>query len=290
MVKSKFTIYSVFKYLFVLFISFIIIYPLLHILAISFSSPANIMSKKISFFPRGFNLTAYRIVFSNKSLLISYWNTVKYVTLGTAISMVITTCGAYSLSRGKKLYGYKFFTIMILITMFFGGGLIPEYLTMKMLGLLNTTWVIVLIGAVSAWNLIVMRTFFVSIPQDLQDSGRIDGLNEYGILYYIVLPLSTPILATIGLFYGVGLWNSYFVPYIYLKDPVKYPIQVILKQLLIAGTNVSQEAALGMGDNLILGESLVNATIIVSIIPIIVLYPFLQKYFVKGIMIGSLKE
>jgi len=290
MVTAKFSIYSVFKYLFILLVAFTIIYPMLNIIAVSLSDNVAIMKNEVTFYPKGFNLAAYRVVLSDSSLLLSYWNTIKYVVLGTFISMVVTTCGAYALSKGRKLFGYKFFTVMIIITMFFSGGLIPEYLTMKMLGLINTTWVIVLIGAVSAWNLMVMKTFFSTIPQDLQDSGRIDGLNDYGILFYIVLPLSSAILATISLFYAVGLWNSYFTPYIYLKDPNKYPIQIHLKQLLIAGTNRSQEAAIGMGDNLIMSESLVNATIIVAIVPIIIIYPFLQKYFVKGIMIGSLKE
>mgnify|MGYP000914522335 CR=1 FL=1 len=290
MIIKKISIYSILKYFFILLVSFSIIYPMLNILAVSLSDSVAIMKNEITFYPKGINFSAYRIVFSDEALLLSYWNTIKYVVLGTFIAMFVTTCGAYALSKGKKLFGYKFFTIMILITMFFNGGLIPEYLTMKMLGLLDTTWIIVLIGAVSAWNLIVMRTFFTSISADLQDSGRIDGLNDYGILLYIVLPLSSAILATVSLFYAVSLWNSYFTPYIYLKNTKKYPIQILLKQLLIAGTNKSQEAAMGMGDSLIMGQSLVNATIIVSIIPIIVIYPFLQKYFVKGIMIGSLKE
>lgn len=290
MKTESISIYTILKYLFILIIAFTIIYPMLNILAISLSDSLPIMKNEVTFYPKGINFSAYRVVFSDNDLLLAYWNTIKYVLLGTGISMLITTCGSYALSKGTKLYGYRFFTIMIIITMFFSGGLIPTYLTMKMLNLLNTTWIIVLIGAVSPWNLIVMRTFFISIPADLQDSGRIDGLNDYGILWYIVLPLSSAILATISLFYAVGLWNAYFTPFIYLKDPKKYPIQIILKQLLIAGTNRSQEVAMGMGDSLIIGEALVNATIIVSILPIIAIYPFLQKYFVKGIMIGSLKE
>lgn len=287
--RNELSLYTILKYLFIGVVAFSIIYPMLNILSISLSDTLPIMKNEISFYPKGINFKAYIIVLSSNDLLRAYLNTVKYVVLGTVISMTITTCGAYALSKGKLLFGYKFFTILIIITMFFDGGLIPNYLTMKSLGLLNTTWIIILIGGVNAWNLIVMRTFFKTIPSDLQDSGRVDGLNEYGILWNIVLPCSTAILTTISLFYAVAQWNAYFVPFIYLTDPVKYPLQIILKQLLIAGTNRSQEAASGMGDSLVIGESLVNATIIVSIIPIVAIYPFLQKYFVKGIMLGSLK-
>lgn len=289
MMTKKISIGVILQYTFIIIVTVSIIYPMLNIFAISLSDSIPIMKNKVTFYPKGFNLSAYRIVLSDEYILRAYWNTIKYVVLGVGVSMAITTCGAYALSKGNRLYGYKFFNVMIIITMFFSGGLIPEYLTMRMLGLLDTTWVIILIGAVSAWNLMVMRTFFMSIPSELEDAGRIDGLDDYGILWHIVIPLSSAIFATISLFYGVGLWNAYFTPYIYLKEPNKYPIQIILKQLLIAGTNRSQEAAMGMGDSLIMGEALVDATIIVAIAPIIIIYPFLQKYFVKGIMIGSLK-
>ncbi|NLA76127.1 MAG: carbohydrate ABC transporter permease [Deltaproteobacteria bacterium] len=289
MITRRFTLGKTIQYIFISIVAITIIYPLLNVLAISFSGPLPIMQNKISFYPKDFNISAYKEVLTNPDLLLSYWNTIKYVTIGIIISMVVTISGAYALSKGRRMFGYKFFNVMIIITMFFGGGLIPEYLTMKSLRLIDTTWIIVLIGAVSAWNLMVMRTFFRSIPAELEDAGRIDGLGDYGILWFIVLPLSSAIIATISLFYGVALWNAYFVPYIYLKDQAKFPIQILLKQYIIAGTTISQETAQGLGDSLIVGEALVNATITVAIAPIILIYPFLQKYFVKGVMIGSLK-
>lgn len=289
MVANRFSVFSIFKYLFLLIIAFTIIYPLLHILSVSLSSNTAIMTNAVTFYPIGLNLSAYRIIWDNTGLLAAYGNTLQYVVFGTLIAMFVTTCGAYALSKGKRLWGFKFFTAMIVLTMFFNGGLIPTYLTIKNYGLINTTFIVISLDACSAWNLIVMKSFFQSMPKDLEDAGKIDGLNDFGTLWFIIIPLSTAIITTIALFYAVGFWNAYFTPFIYLNEPAKYPVQIILKQLLLAGTNKSQEAASSMGDALIMGESMVNAVIIVSIIPIIAIYPFLQKYFVKGIMIGSLK-
>ena len=289
MVGERFTIFSFLKYAFIAIFAFLIIYPMLNILATSMSGNEAILTGRVTFYPIGFNFAGYKMILEQTKLVPAYINTLKYVILHTAVALAITTCGAYALSKGSRLWGYNLFMPMILFTMFFGGGMIPTYLTMKMYNLLNTTAVIVLMGAVSSYNLIVMKSFFQSLPKDLEEAGKIDGLNDFGVLWYIILPLSSAILTTIALFYAVGQWNSYMTPFIYLSDTDKYPVQVILKQMLIAGSTVSQEANNMNVDSMVLGESLTNATIVVSILPMMIIYPFLQKYFVKGVMIGSLK-
>jgi len=288
--EKKFTVYSLFKYIFIAFFAVIIIYPLLHILAVSLSTNNAILSGRVKFFPIGFNPAAYKVIWFTSNLGRAYLNTLKYVTLYTIVSMFVTTCGAYALSKGLRMWGFKFFTNMILFTMFFSGGMIPTYLTMKAYGLLNTTAVIALMGCCSAYNVIVMRTFFQNLPNDLEDAGKIDGLNDFGVLYYVMLPLSAPIMSTIALFYAVAQWNAFMTPYIYLTEPVKWPVQILLRQLLLQGTVLSNEASNMSAESMVLNQSLINATIVVAILPMLVIYPFLQNFFVKGMMVGSLKE
>lgn len=286
---KKFTIFTFLKYAFIALYALIIIYPLLNVLAVSLSEKNAVLTGSVTFYPIGFELSSYKLIWSESALGPAYLNTIKYVTLYTLFSMFVTTCGAYALSKGKRLWGYNFFMGMVLVTMFFGGGMIPTYLTVKMYGLINTTTIIVVMGCCSAYNLIVMKSFFQNLPKDLEDAGKIDGLNDFGVLWKIVLPLSTAILTTIALFYAVGQWNAYMTPFIYLNEPAKYPVQIILREMLLAGTTISNDTNVANIDSMIVGQSLINATIVVSILPMIVIYPFLQKYFVKGVMIGSLK-
>ena len=285
----KVTVFTVFKYLFIFLFALIIIYPMLHILAVSLSEKNAVLTGNVTFYPKGLDLSSYKLIWAQSGLGPAYLNTLKYVILHTLVAMFVTTAGAYALSKTKRLWGYKVFMTMIVITMFFGGGMIPTYLTMKMYNLINTTWVIVLMGCCSAYNIIVMKSFFQNLPKDLEDAGKIDGLDDFGVLWYIVMPLSTAILTTIALFYAVGQWNAYMTPFIYLSDPAKYPVQILLRQMLLAGSTISNDTNAVNMDSMIVGESLIDATIVVSILPMIVIYPFLQKYFVKGIMIGSLK-
>ncbi|GMX60143.1 hypothetical protein Elgi_69100 [Paenibacillus elgii] len=203
-------------------------------------------------------------------------------------NILLTSMGAYALSR-RQMALRKSFTMIIVFTMFFGGGMIPTFLVVQSLGLVDTIWGIVLPGAVSTWNLILMRTFFSGIPKELEESGRLDGLNDITIYFRIIVPLSKASFATIALFYSVGLWNNFMLPLLYLRTPDLFPLQVLLRNLILAGTASSGDVTRIGGDNLIVEESLKYATIMVSTIPILVLYPFVQKYFVQGAMIGAVK-
>jgi len=281
------SIWTVFKVAFLAFMVLITIYPFIYMTSVSLSDKLNVMRNEVVLFPKGFNIESYKMVFREERIATAYLNTIIYVILGTAISMTLTTIGAYGLSKNKRLIGFKFFNIIIIITMFFGGGMIPKYLVVKSLGLLDTIWAVVLPSSVSAWNLIVMRTFFINFPEEIEQSGWLDGLNDIGILFYLVIPTSGAILATMSLFHAVGYWNSFMEPFLYLSTELKYPLQVILRSIIIQGSSLDNEYA--SGDSAVFEDSLKFATIIVSVVPIIAIYPFLQKYFVKGVMIGSLK-
>jgi len=288
-INNKLSIFTLMKFIFLATIVFVTLYPFIYMIAVSFSDNMYILSHEVSFYPKGFNTRMYELVLRDPRILVSYKNTIIYVVIGTAISLSTTCMGAYALSKRKRLLFHKFFTFMIVFTMFFGGGLIPTFLTVYYLGLYNTLWAVVLPSAISAWNLILMRSFFQNFPSEIEESGYIDGLNDLGVFWRLVLPLSKAALSTIGLFYAVGLWNSFMDTYIYLKDSSRFPLQVILRDIILAGINFDQEVAGTSGDAVVIEEPLKFATIIVSVIPIIAVYPFLQRYFVKGIMIGSLK-
>lgn len=259
---------------------------MIHMLAVALSSDIYVMQGKVGLLPKGFTLKTFGYVFEDERLFRSYGNTLLYTVVGTTLSLAITSMGAYALS-GKRMIGHKFFSMMIVFTMFFQGGMIPTFLTIKGYGLLDTIWAVILPGAVSTWNFIVMRSFFDNYPSEIEESGRVDGLTDAGIFFRLVLPTSKAVLATIGLYYAVGLWNAYFTPFIYLSNPDLFPLQLILRELLSAGS--SNNSTVGVGDVLVVEESLKYATVLVSIAPIMAVYPFLQKYFVKGVMIGAVK-
>lgn len=273
---------------FLLVLAFVTLFPFVHMLAISLSKNVYVLQGEVSWFPKGFNLSMYELVLNDPRIQRGYWNTFVYVTLGTAISLIVTSLGAYSLAKKTMLF-HKGFTLMIIFTMFFSGGMIPTFLMVKELGVMDTVWGIVLPGAVSTWNLLIMRTFFTGIPPELEESGKIDGLTDFGVYMRIVLPTSQAVFATIGLFYAVGLWNNFLLPLLYLRNPNLFPLQVVLRNIVLAGQMNQADAASIGADNLIVEESLKYATIMVSTIPILLVYPFLQKYFVKGVMIGAVK-
>lgn len=268
----------------------ITLYPFLYVLAASFSDESAVLQGSISIIPSGFNLNAYKAVLNYPSIWTSYKNTILYTVVGTAINLVMTICGAYPLSR-KDFYGKSVFTFFITFTMFFSGGLIPTFLVIQKLKLIDTFWVIVLPGAISTWNMIVMRTFFQGIPDSLEEAAIIDGCNDIQVLWNIVLPLSVPSLMTIGMFYAVGHWNSYFSALIYLKDASRYPLQLTLRQIVLQNQVNDLLAQSGVMEDTgrLMAETVKYATIIVSVIPILLVYPFIQKYFVKGVMVGSIK-
>ncbi|QNK59320.1 carbohydrate ABC transporter permease [Paenibacillus sp. PAMC21692] len=266
------------------------LYPFVYILFASLSDAVELMKHRgIMWAPKGFSLEAYKTVFSNESMITGYKNTIFYVVVGSVFNLLMTSMGAYVLSRRNVLLK-KPIMIMIMITMFFGGGLIPSYLLINDLGLMNTRAALIIPGAISTWNLIVMRTSFQAVPYSLEESARIDGANDFTILFRVIIPLSLPVLAVMTLFYAVGHWNSYFGALIYLTDASKFPLQLVLREVLL--TNNMEEMLTGISSEARhqVAQTIKYATIMVATVPILVLYPFLQKYFVKGVMIGSLKE
>lgn len=263
------------------------LYPFVYMLAVSLSDSASIASGEVWLWPKGFNLDMYQYVFEDGRVLIGYKNTLIYVISGTAISLIVTALGAYALSKTKMVMG-KPILMLIVFTMFFNGGMIPTFLVVKELGFVNTIWGMVLPGAVGTWNLLIMRTFFMGMPQELEESGKIDGLSEIGIFFRIVLPLSKPVLATIGLYYAVGMWNNFMGPLLYLRDADMQPLQVILRNIVLSGQLTGTDGPV-VGDIVVVEDGLKFATIMVSTLPILLVYPFIQKYFVKGALIGSVK-
>lgn len=286
--RGRISLFTVFNTLVMLVLAAIMLYPFVYMLAVSLSGDVYVMKGEVTLWPKGFNLRMYELVLGDPKIWTSYRNTIIYTLLGTAIAMLITSMGAYALSR-KDMMFHKGFTLLIVFTMFFSGGMIPTFLVVRSLGLVDTIWGMVLPGAVSTWNLILMRTFFSGIPKELEESGRMDGLNDVGIFFRIIVPLSKPVFATISLFYAVGIWNNFLYPLLYLRSQELFPLQVLLRNLVLAGSVSSGQVTQIGGDNLIVEDSLKYATIMVSTLPILILYPFVQKYFVKGSMIGAVK-
>lgn len=283
-VQARMSGYTVLKVLFLLGAVIVTLYPLAYMLSISLSDTTQVLLGKVGLIPKGVNLLMYRFVLRDQRIFTSYRNTLFYVVAGTSLSLLITAAAAFSLSKRRVVF-HRTFTVMVVVTMFFGGGMIPTYLTIRSLGLIDTIWAVLLPSAMSTYNLLVMRTFFDQFPREIEESGQIDGLNDIGILARLVLPSSKAVLASIGLFYAVSRWNAYFEPFLYLNTPSLYPLQIILRDILQAGqTNV-----VGGGDTLMVEESLRYTAVIVSIVPIVAIYPFLQKYFVKGVMLGAVK-
>lgn len=274
------------------FLLVVTLYPVLHVASVSLSSPSAFERGLVTFYPVEFTLESYKLIWEAGTVPRAYLNTIFYTILGTTINLIMTASMAYPLSR-ERLPFRSFYNKIVIITMFFSGGLIPEFLLVQNLKMYNTIWALVLPGAISTWNLIIMRTFFQSIPIELEESAYLDGANELIIFIRIILPLSKASIATIGLFYAVSHWNSWFSALIYLKDSNKYPLQLILRDIIMQGQMAQELAA--QGDLSLLEkqttnvESIKYATLFASILPMMVVYPFIQKYFVKGVMIGSLK-
>lgn len=273
---------------FLALVAVIMLYPFLYVLFASLSNPnALIRHRGLLLAPKGFNLGAYKLVLRNPNILTGYMNTILYVCVGTTINIVMTVLSAYVLSRKDFLFRrpLMFFAI---ITMYFSGGMIPLYLQVVRLKIINTIWAIVLPTAMSTYNLIIMRTAFEAIPPSLEESAMLDGANEWVTLIKIIVPLAMPTIAVMLLFYSVGIWNSWFNAMIYLQDRALYPLQLILREILIANDTSSMTAGLA-GDVVPIAESVKYATIMVATLPILCVYPFLQKYFVKGVLVGAVK-
>ncbi|NOU79386.1 ABC transporter permease subunit [Paenibacillus sp. LMG 31459] len=286
--KFRINLFSIINGIALLMVVVATLYPFVHMLAVSLSSDSNVIQNKVSIWPKGFNLDMYKVVLEDSKIWVAYKNTIVYTFTGTLISLLITSTGAYALSRSDMALR-KSLTMLIVVTMFFGGGMIPTFLVVRSLNLVDTVWGMVLPGAVSTWNLILMRTFFAGIPKELEESGRMDGLNDIGIFARIIVPLSKASFATIALFYAVSMWNNFLGPLLYLRSSELFPLQVLLRNMVLAGTSSSGDVTGIGGDNQIVEESLKYATIMVSTLPILAVYPFIQKYFVQGAMIGAVK-
>lgn len=282
--------FQIVLYIIMVIILFIVLYPLYFVVIASFSDPSAVAGGQVWLFPKGFTLDGYKELFRHGEIWIGYANTIMYTVVGTLIGLFVNIFAAYALSR-KDLVGRKFFNFMFIFTMFFNGGLIPTFLTIKDFNLYNTFWVMVLPFSVSVYNIIVARTFFQnSIPSDLNDAAKIDGCGNLYYFFKIVLPLSKAILAVIALWTAVGMWNSYFNALIYLKDDAKYPLQLILRNILITNNlNMSFGSGEAMQIALRLSNLMRYSVIIVSTVPIMCFYPFVQKHFNKGVMIGAVK-
>jgi putative aldouronate transport system permease protein len=270
----------------------ICVYPMLYVIFASFSDPILLMNHDGGLIkPLGFSLEGYKVVFNNPNIISGYGNTIFYVVVGTTVNLFLTSMGAYVLSR-KNLLWKKPLMLMIVFTMYFGGGLIPNYMLVRALGLYNTRWALIIPGAIGTWNLVVMKTAFSAIPDSLEESARIEGANDFVILFRIILPVVKATIAVMMLFYAVGHWNAWFGAMIYLRNRSLYPLQLFLREILIyssSGGNTAAEAS--YDDTRAFIELLIKyCTIVVSTVPILFIYPFAQKYFVKGAMLGSLKE
>lgn len=285
--NKKITIGAAVNYILIILLTFVCLYPFLNVIAYSFSGYNAVLSRSVTFFPRDFSLDAYKQILGKTTIWTSMRTTVIITLLGTALSLTLTTFAAYALSI-SDLPGRKALTGMILFTMYFGGGMIPTFLVVKNVGLYDTLGALFIPQSVSVFNFIVMRTFFKGLPESLQDAVRIDGASYMQVLVKIILPLSLPILATMGLFYAVGYWNSYFEALIYIQDVDKYTLQLRLRSLLF-GSELTSNTADNVAGAMVLPQSLKMAIVAVSTLPILVVYPWLQKYFVKGVMIGSIK-
>jgi putative aldouronate transport system permease protein len=263
------------------------LYPFVNIVARSFSGESYIRSGQVNLLPRGFNLTTYKLVMSDAMFWTNYRNTVVYTVVATAISMVLTTCYAYVLSK-QRLRGRGLLAGIAVFTMFFNGGLIPNYVLVSGLGLRDTLWAIVLPNAINVFNLLVMKAFFESLPVELEEAAAVDGLDTYRILLRIVLPLSKAVIATMVLFYAVAYWNSWFSAFLYMDRADLFPVTVYLRNLIYGSTSGSTEAT-ASDTALQIAASIQAVTIVLTVLPIMLVYPFIQRFFVSGVLLGAVK-
>lgn len=280
-------IFNVGNIVLMLLISFVMAYPVWHVLMASISNSGMLMAHRgVLIRPAGFSTAAYNYVAQNPMIPIGYRNTIIIVVAGTALNILMTICSAYFLSRRNQAIT-KYVTIFIMFTMFFSGGMIPGFLNVRDLGIYDTLWALILPTAVSTFNTIILRTAFMSLPDSLEESAMLDGANDFVILFKICVPLSTAVLAVLVLYYGVGHWNSWFNAMLYLQDRKLQPLQLVLRQILIQNdvTDMIQQSA----DQEQISETIKYAVIVVATAPILCLYPFLQKYFVKGVLVGAVK-
>lgn len=276
-------------YVLLTLITLMALYPIWYVVMASISDGNALMRHSGPvLLPQGFSLSAYEVVLNNKSIYAGYANTIFYVAVGTTLNMIMTTLGAYVLSR-KNFFWSSPIMMLITITMFFSGGMIPTYLLVEKLGLVDTRWALIIPGLVNAYNLIIMRTAFAGVPDALEESAKIEGANDFQIMWKIYIPVSKATLAVMVLYYAVSHWNGWFSAVLYLRTRSLYPLQILLREILIEKSLDSMMGDINMEDLDMISDTIKYATVIISSLPIMLLYPFLQKYFVKGVMIGSVK-
>ncbi|WP_217592464.1 carbohydrate ABC transporter permease [Cohnella sp. GbtcB17] len=283
--QRRFTVFGVVNALILIAVAISTLYPLLYITAVSVSDTASVTKGEVFLWPHGFNLEAYKDVLFDPKIPRAYLNTVYYTFLGTFINLLFTSVAAYPLSQ-PQFVGRKFWMLAIVLTMFLQPGIIPNFLIVQKLGLLDSVWALVIPNAIWTFELIILKSFYENMSAQIREAALIDGASEYRILFNIVLPLSKPALASVGLFFFIGHWNSFFLPMIYLNDQWKYPLQVVLRGMLIfhEGNSSSLVDASALAP-----QAKKNATIILAMIPVLLIYPFAQKYFAKGVMLGAEK-
>ena len=269
----------------------ITLYPMLYVLFASLSDPRHLLSHDgMLFYPVGnINLKGYELVFQNPNIMNGFRNTALYVLVGTTINVLLTALGAFVLTR-KHFVIRKFCSIIVLLTIFFSGGMIPTFFVVQKLGLYDNFWALVLPNAISVYNMIIMRTFFYGIPESLEESANLEGANDWNVFVKIILPLSVPVIAVMVLYYGVGHWNSWFNAMIYLRDRTKYPLQLFLREILLQDQVDSVAASsTELAEESLFKELIQYSSIIVTSLPILCIYPLLQRYFVQGVMVGAVK-
>lgn len=292
---SQDRVFDIVVYTFLAVLTLCVLYPLIFVLSASFSEPEMVNGGKVALLPKGFNVDGYKEILAYKPIWQGYMNTIIYTVVGTLVNLAVTLSGAYALSR-SELYGRNTIAFLFALTMFFSGGLIPTYVLVSSLGLRDTMWALILPGAASMYNLIICRTYFATtIPNELYESGKMDGASDLRMFWSIALPLSAPIIAVMALFYGVGHWNQFFSALIYLSDEAKYPLQLVLRTVLLQQTSGgaldnSVEALTDFNRRARLAELMKYGLVIVAAGPLLIIYPFLQRFFVKGIMVGAIKS
>lgn len=288
---KKLTAFDVIVHIIGFLLLAIVAYPLILVLSNSFSNPSLVAQGKVVFFPEEFTLMGYEAVFQNKDIMTGYANTIFYTVVGTLINLAVTLPAGYVLSKGRKVIGNNLFTTLFLITMYFSGGMIPTFLLNQSLGLYNTRWVLLIMGAFNVHNCIICRSFFVGMPKELEEAAYIDGCSVLQTFTRIVLPLSKALLGVMVLYFAVGHWNSYFTAMIYIKEDAMQPLQVFLRRILVLAQQMAADAdASEYAAEMAYREQLIRySVIVVSSAPLLIVYPFLQKYFDKGVMIGSVK-
>ncbi|MCA6775260.1 MULTISPECIES: carbohydrate ABC transporter permease [Enterococcus] len=278
--------FTIFNSIFLLLLALICIVPFLNIIATSFASTQEVVAKKFILFPTTFSLDAYRYILSTPTIFRALAVSIGVTGLGTVVSMCVTSSMAYGLSR-KYLFGRGFFNFMVVFSMLFSGGMIPTFLVVRSLGLINSYWSMILPVTVNAMNMIIMRNFFQALPNSLEESAKMDGCTDFGVFFKIMLPLALPSIATISLFYAVTYWNTYMTAILYINDSSKWPIQILLRQIVIVSSGMQAESS--AVDIIPPAQTIKMAVIVIATVPMLVAYPFVQKYFVKGALVGSVK-